>query len=238
MGKNIEDLLGKLNIKPHNLAVYIQAFTHPTYNSDKHFKIGDYQRLEFLGDSILGFVVASLLYKDRKDLDEGSLSQVRSALVKTNSLASISLELELDQYVRVGSAFAGKVSDQKHLLEDIFEALVGAIYVDLGIKEVTAFVTKIFEDKVKVFDPEDAKDPKSRLQEYFQSAYNNVVKYTVLAEAGPTNNRLFKVQVSYDNFILGVGEGKSKKEAEFEAAINAIKKGALNYNGPNKVSKK
>lgn len=226
-----------LNIQPHNLAIYESAFTHSSYNSDAHTKHKDYEKTEFLGDAVIGFVVASLLFEYRKELTEGQLSQVRSALVKSKSLANLARKLNLHEYIKVGNAYRENIYDQDHLLEDVFEAFIGAIYLDQGIKKVTAFLNEIFLDLVKNYQVNQAKDPKSKLQELIQGDLNDVVRYEIISSKGPSNNPTFTAAAKLDGMTLGTGTGRTKKEAEFNAALDALERIATN-NGANIVSKK
>ncbi len=224
MSKNIKLLLKELKIPYHNLNHYELAFTHSSFNADAHTFHKDYERLEFLGDSILGFIVASYAYNNRPDLSQGDLTKLRSALVKTHSLANYARKLKLYEYIKVGSSYSNSIEKSDSVLEDVFESFIAAIYLDLGLKFTKKFIENIFGDDIIKFDISMVQDYKSRLQEEMQAEYRESVKYEVVEESGPAHKKHFKVCVMFENMVLGCGEGSSKKEAEINAAKDALTK--------------
>lgn len=225
--KNLDQFFKKFNITPKNRELFEMAFTHSSFNSDAKTTHHDYERLEFIGDSVLGFVVASLIYKYHPEMKEGEMTRTRSSLVQSNSLAKYSINLGYNEYIRAGHSLSLEEASKNHnILEDVFEAVIGALYLDQGIEFCIKFITKIFKDDVINFKIDDFKDYKSLLQEAMQAEYRESVTYRVIREMGPPHDKTFEVEVLFNNCILGKGSGKSKKEAEQNAASDALKKKA------------
>ena len=222
---NITELLEKLNISYNDLEPYLLALTHPSFNADANTKHEDYERLEFMGDSVLGFVCADLIYKYRANLDQGYMSKLRSYLVKSVSLANYARDIDLPKYIRAGhSLTADQISKSNKILEDVFEALVGAIYLDQGIEVAAEYLNRFLLDDIKNTDLSVLTDPKTRLQEEMQAEHRDSVKYVVVKEEGPAHDRTFTVNVMFNDIILATGVGKSKKAAEEDAASKALAK--------------
>ena len=225
--KNLDQFFKKFNITPKNRELFEMAFTHSSFNSDAKTTHHDYERLEFIGDSVLGFVVASLIYKYHPEMKEGEMTRTRSSLVQSNSLAKYAINLGYNEYIRAGHSLSLEEASKNHnILEDVFEAVIGALYLDQGIEFCIKFITKIFKDDVINFKIDDFKDYKSILQEAMQAEYRESVTYRVIREMGPPHDKTFEVEVLFNNCILGKGSGKSKKEAEQNAASDALKKKA------------
>lgn len=222
---NLDLFFKQFNIKPNNREIYVNAFTHSSFNVDLNNSHRDYQRLEFIGDSFLGFIVASLVYKLHPELEEGYMTKVRAYLVQTKSLYSKALEKGYEKYVRAGNSLTlEQVTQSKHILEDIFEAVIGAVYIDQGFEFASKFVSNFFYDDVKNFDFSNINDYKSILQEAMQAEFRESVVYNVVSEKGPPNDRTFVIEAVYNGQVLGYGTGKSKKDAEQLAAKEALSK--------------
>lgn len=222
--KNIQELLVKFNIKPHSLENYEEAFTHSSFNADANTKHRDYERFEFLGDSVINMVVTEYAFKVHPEMGQGNLTKLKSTLVATNSLASLSLKYGLDQYIRVGNSFVTQASQSKHLLEDVFEAFIGVVYLDQGFAFTEKLLLGIFAKEIENFKMSELTDYKSKLQEEIQAEHRESVAYELLEESGPAHNRSFKVRVLFDGIELGVGVGSTKKQAEQNAAKQALEK--------------
>ena len=222
---NICDLLKKLHIAYKDLAIYEQALTHPSYNGDANTKHQDYEKLEFMGDSVLGYVTADLVYKNRPEMSEGDLTKLRSVLVSTKPLAAYARKISLDQYVRIGhSISASQVKESDKILENVFESLIGAIYLDAGLKAAYRFIKYILLKDIKTYDADNLTDYKTKLQEEIQAEHRDAVQYVTISQSGPAHDRTFTVQVRYNDIVLGTGTGKSKKKAEEMAAKDALSK--------------
>ncbi len=218
----MEELFTKLNIKPKNLELYKTAFSHSSY-ANEHRAKADYERLEFLGDAVVDLVLADYLYNNKQE-KEGKMTKVRASYVCENALSEYSASLGLSKYIKVGHGEekeGGKY--KKAIVADIFEAFIGAIYVDLGYATARNVALKIIvpfiEDPNIIF----FSDYKSSLQEYVQTTQKSLT-YELLKEEGPAHDKTFTVEVKIDNIVYGIGVGTSKKEAEQEAAKNALKK--------------
>ena len=222
---NVSDLLKKLHITYKDLAIYEQALTHPSYNGDANTKHQDYEKLEFMGDSVLGYVTADLVYKNRPEMSEGDLTKLRSVLVSTKPLAAYARKISLDQYVRIGhSITANQVKESDKILENVFESLIGAIYLDAGLKAAYRFIKYILLKDIKTYDADNLTDYKTKLQEEIQAEHRDAVQYVTISQSGPAHDRTFTVQVRYNDIVLGTGTGKSKKKAEEMAAKDALSK--------------
>ena len=225
MSKQATELLKKLHITFKNLAVYEQALTHPSYNGDANTKHQDYEKLEFMGDAVLGYVTADLVYKNRPELSEGNLTKLRSVLVSTKPLATYARKINLHEYIRIGHSITlEQVKQSDKILENVLEALIGAIYLDAGLKYAYRLINNLLINDIKKYDIDDLTDYKSKLQEEIQAEHRDAVQYVTVETTGPAHDRTFKVQVLYNGIVLGVGEGKSKKKAEEMAAKSALSK--------------
>ena len=225
MSKPAIELLKKLKIVHKDIAIYEQALTHPSYNGDANTKHQDYEKLEFMGDAVLGYVSADLVYKNRPELSEGNLTKLRSVLVSTKPLAAYARRINLPDYIRIGhSITVDQVKQSDKILENVLEALVGAIYLDAGLKTAYGLIKSLLLADIKDYDVDDLTDYKSKLQEEIQAEHRDAVQYVTVETTGPAHDRTFKVQVLYNGIVLGVGEGKSKKKAEEMAAKSALSK--------------
>ena len=222
---NVSDLLKKLHITYKNLAIYEQALTHPSYNGDANTKHQDYEKLEFMDDSVLGYVTADLVYKNRPEMSEGDLTKLRSVLVSTKPLAAYARKIHLDEYVRIGHSITqAQVKESDKILENVFESLVGAIYLDAGLNSAYRFIKKVLLNDILSYDADNLTDYKTKLQEEIQAEHRDAVQYVTVSQSGPAHDRTFTVQVKYNDIVLGTGTGKSKKKAEEMAAKDALSK--------------
>jgi len=215
------ELLEKLEIPYKNVKLYQRALTHTSYANEND--VASYERLEFLGDTVLDLVISDYLYKNT-EYEEGKMTKYRSHYVCENANFEYSSRLGLNEYLRLGHGEeerGGKY--RKAIVADIFESFIGAMYLDLGYDEVKKFIYKhiipLIEDKsVDFFD-----DYKSVLQELVQTDKKSL-EYVVIDEQGPAHDKTFTVEVKIDNIVYGIGSAHSKKEAEQIAAHDALKK--------------
>lgn len=197
----------------------IRALTHRSKSSK------NYERLEFLGDSILGFVVAAELFARYPGLSEGELTRLRAALVRKESLAEVARSISLGNYLSLGSGeLRSGGFDRDSILADALEALFGAIYMDKGISAVENCIHRLFEDHFEGLDAESLKkDPKTLLQEYLQKNSYDTPVYEVLEIKGAAHDQYFIVSCSVEGMTdTFVGEGRSRKKAEQDAASKAL----------------
>ena len=221
----MDELFIKLNIKPKDLKLYNTAFLHSSY-ANEHRAKADYERLEFLGVSVVDLVIADYLYSCKSE-DEGEMTKVRASYVCENALYEYATNLGLNKYIKVGHGEekeGGKY--KKAIVADIFEALMGAIYIDLGYATARRTVLNIIVPYIENPDITFFSDYKSALQEYVQTEQKSLF-YELVEESGPAHDRTFKVEVKIDGISYGTGVGGSKKEAEQEAAREAINKLAI-----------
>jgi ribonuclease-3 len=193
----------------------LRALTHSSYANEKGTGL-DNERLEFLGDAVLGMVTASLLYSDLTDQPEGELARIESVVVSEATLSQIALNIGVDKCLILGKGeelSGGRT--KKAILADAMEAIIGAYYLDSGYREAEKFVLKFMIEEVeKVLKNKHQKDYKTLLQEWFQKKYKKCPRYELVETSGPDHDRVFLVQVRLDNQIFGPEKGKNKKEAE------------------------
>lgn len=204
---------------------YQTALTHKSYYFENKSQETHNERLEFLGDAALGLIVAKALFSRWPDKDEGFLTKARANLVNTRILAEKAKALQLESEIRTGKSERLSVW-QPRVLASSLEALIGAMYLVLGEVELTRFIENIFEEELlseeKLLTSDS--DWKSRLQEELQKEHQRTPNYELVGTEGPDHQRKFLVQVMFDNEVLGQGSGMSRKEAEQEAARDAIEK--------------
>ena len=219
------ELLKNLQITYKSIALYEQALTHPSYNGDVNTKHQDYEKLEFMGDAVLGYVTADLVYKNRPEMSEGNLTKLRSVLVSTKPLAAYARKINLPNYIRIGHSITiDQVKESDKILENVLEALIGAIYLDAGLKPAYKLISSLLLEDIRSYDADNLTDYKSKLQEEIQAEHRDAVRYVTVETKGPAHDRTFRVQVLYNDIVLGEGEGKSKKKAEEMAAKSALSK--------------
>lgn len=209
------------NIHFNDVSLLEEALTQANYiNEHPNYTGRDYQRLEFLGDAVMQQSTAVYLFKRYPDWDEGRLTELRISMVQTRAFAALSRELHLDQYVQLGRGeeLSG-ARNRDSLLEDLWEAFIGALYLDQGQEVVMNFLSKIMFTKIDEGFYDQFVDYKSKLQEHLQRHGSVKIAYTKLSERPVENNeQIFTVEVSVNEQALATGEGKSTKEAEKAAA--------------------
>lgn len=223
-----QDIEERLGISFINKKLLLQALTHRSYineNRDLVHEVGDNERLEFLGDAILEFVVGDWLYQQYTDLREGRLTRMRSALVRTEMLAEFAVMCCLNAALRLGrgeESNGGRTRISN--LCGTFEAVIGAIYLDQGVEAVREFFYPFYEiGLTKILREVSLKDAKSRLQEWSQSQPGHATpRYLLLSALGPDHQKNFTVEVAVGNVPLGWGTGSSKRRAEQAAALMAL----------------
>ena len=216
----MEELFQKLKIHPKNLSLYNAAFSHSSYTNEHKAK-ANYERLEFLGDAVLDLVVADYLFSNHKE-SEGEMTKVRASYVCENANYCYATSLGLQNYILVGNG-EQKEGIKKAIVADIFEALMGAIYVDLGYATVRKVILNVIVPYIEDPNTSFFSDYKSSLQEYVQTEQKSL-EYNLINEEGPAHDKRFTVEVRIDDIIYGEGTGTSKKEAEQEAAKRALEK--------------
>lgn len=202
-----------------------RALTHRSYlNEHPEVEPLDNERLEFLGDAVLDFVVAGWLYKQYPDLSEGRLTSIRSALVRTEKLSELALQIGIDDQLRLGKGetHSGGRTRQT-LLADAFEAVVGALYLDRGIRAVQSWLMPLIKTEVaRIIAAQSDRDAKSALQEWSQALRGITPHYRTVVESGPDHAKVFTVAVFIGGEEVGRGEGLSKQSAAQAAAADAL----------------
>lgn len=222
--ESARELAERLNISYSDYHLLNRALTHRSYLNEHPEALEDNERLEFLGDAVLDFLVGAWLYNHFPELAEGQLTRLRSALVRTEQLAEFSRQLNIAAAMRLGR---GEIESggrsRPALLCATFEAVVGSLYIDSGIDKVKAFVEPLLKKATEaILIRGELHDPKSLLQEWTQARGLGPPKYQTVASSGPDHAKLFNVEVAIDGKIRGSGEGTSKQSAAKAAARAAI----------------
>ena len=222
----MQELEKKLNYTFRNPALLSEALSHSSYaNEHRAAHLNSNERLEFLGDSVLGFVTAEFLFVQHPDLPEGDLTRIRAALVCEQSLYEVARKLELGKYLKLGRGEeAGGGRERTSILADATEAVFAAVYLDGGIGAASQLIHRVLLDAEKEEAVEERRrDYKTALQELVQRTPGRTITYQLVEETGPDHCRVFVMEVSVDGQVSGRGEGRSKKEAEQAAAKAALK---------------
>ncbi|MGE4596970.1 MAG: ribonuclease III [Methylophilaceae bacterium] len=196
------------------------ALTHRSFHGSNN------ERLEFLGDSILNFIVAELLFRKFSDLDEGDLSRLRSQLVNESTLSEIGVAINIGEYLKLGEGELKSAGWRRpSIMADGLEAIIGALFMDGGIDASHLFITKSYQDRINSINPREIhKDPKSILQEFLQSKKIALPSYEIISIEGEAHSQFFKVNCLISEFkLISEGEGTSRKVAEQMAAQVAMK---------------
>ena len=198
-----------------------EALSHSSYANEHRGSLGSNERLEFLGDSVLGFVSAEYLFQRHRNLPEGDLTRMRAALVCEQSLYEVAKELELGRYLKLGRGEeSGGGRERQSILADAVEAVFAAVYLDGGIEPVRELIVRVLLSRAPA--AEERKDYKTTLQEVVQRRSGQVLTYHMVSQSGPDHNKTFLFEVRLNGRGVGQGSGRSKKEAEQAAARDAL----------------
>jgi len=222
--KKLADLELLIDANVTNPQIFIEAFTHRSAIDHNRFKVSN-ERLEFLGDAVLGFIIGEALFVAFPSKDEGYLTKIRANFVNKAALYDCAQRISMHQFLFVGAELnTGAHNGYKTILADSVEALIGAIYIDCGMEKAKRFIRKyLVEPNLKLGLHLVDENYKSQLLEFTQAVRIDNPKYAVVKETGPEHDREFTVQISIGEKVWGEGKGKNKKSAEQEAARNAIK---------------
>ena len=223
---NVKKWLKSIGINAVDLDVYLQSLTHRSYARLINIKSRGNEQLEFLGDSILSFIITSYLYKEYGHFTEGKMAKIRAFLINKNMLSEMAREIKLGHQVILSEneeLCGGR--EKVSILADSLEALIGAVYIDKGIEFVLKWVLKKYKKKIEnVIKKPGILDYKTYLQEVVQADYSQLARYKLVRSKGPDHNKSFYSVVMMGDKVIGKGEGKSKKESEQDAAKNTLKK--------------
>lgn len=213
-----------LGFEPQNEMLYKEAFTHKSYVNEHGGN--SYERLEFIGDSVLQLLTTEFLYNFYPDKQEGELTAIRQLAVRTETLAKYAIQLKLYEFILAGKGEKDIMRD--NLLSDIYEALLGALYIDGKHEVIMAILSNtIFKSIEDNEFEDDLSNYKSEFQELIQADDKRSISYEVIKEEGPQNDKIFTVIVKLDGLTMGQGKGSTKKEAENLAAKDALSKFTL-----------
>src|SRR5699024_3746831 len=217
----MEQLQNNLGYHFKNPALLARALTHSSYANERHVDTGDNERLEFLGDSVLGFITAEYLFANHRDFPEGELTKLRAYAVCEKSLFSYAEEIGLGNYLKLGKGeqrTGGRT--RPSVLSDAFEAVIAAIYLDGCMDEAKKFVLRFLVPYVEA--KPTFKDYKTMLQEVVEKNQGETLEYVLVSETGPDHDKCFTVEVHLNSNVIGRGVGGSKKKAEQNAAKEAL----------------
>ena len=220
--KSFEDVI---SYKFNNKSLLETALTHSSFvNENRKYASEDYQRLEFLGDSVLGFLTAEYLYS-KENITEGIMTRMRSELVSEKALYEVAKAIDLGKYIRIGKGeehMGGR--ERPSVLSDIVESVTAAIYLDSGMDAAKDFVMRFVLNDVHMASAEVSDDYKSALQELIQHDPSNILSYELIEEKGPDHSKTFTFAALLNGEVVGTGSGSTKKSAEQTAARNALEK--------------
>ena len=211
------DIFDKLGMIPNNESLYVDCFKHSSYANENGG--ADYEKLEFLGDAVLELAISDYLYK--KEFDEGIMTKTRASYVCENALAVYASDLGFDKYILLGS---GEITPNNTIMADVFEAFLGSMYLDKGYDFTKDIILSIIVPYINR-NADFLKDYKSELQELVQTERKSAV-YNTISESGPAHDKNYVCEVVVDDIRMGTGSGSSKKQAEQNAAKEALSKQA------------
>lgn len=222
--KELEKFLGQNNVKMKKYDLLNSSLTHPSFMFEKDIQKSQHnQRLEFLGDAVLGLVIAEYLYNHFPGKKEGILTKMRAAIVCEGSLAESARKINLGHYILMGKGEKmGGGEDRSSNLADAWEALCAAIYLDNGIEGVKEFILKSLKEVIDNVVQGNFGDYKTRLQEHIQRFPDQEIEYQIIEENGPDHDKEFIAGVNINGKMISQGSGKTKKEAEQGAAKEAL----------------
>lgn len=213
----------KIGYRFNDSTLLVQAFIHRSYVNEHRCSWGHNERLEFLGDSVLGLLMADYLFKRLPQTPEGHLSTLRARCVEAATCSSLIAKLGIDCYLLLGKGERlNEGRGRETILADLYEALIGAIYLDGGMEAAKQFIFYNFGEEIEELLESPLQNSKALLQDWCQKKYQQTPLYTILGQAGPDHSKLFTVSVSIHNRELGRGVGSSKKEAQQAAAAAAL----------------
>lgn len=224
--RQLDSLQKRIRVKFNNKSLLNRSLTHRSFVNEAGNPIKDNERLEYLGDSVLGLVVNEYLFKHFEDYMEGDLAKIKSAVVSESTLAKVSNDINLGSYILMGRGeeqSGGRVRDS--ILANTLEALIGALYLDSGLKECKRVVLTLLKDDIERIDRLSyLRDPKTTLQEYVQKKFKERPVYEVIEEKGPDHQKEFTVRLIINGTGASTGTGNSKRKAEMDAARKVLER--------------
>lgn len=230
--KQIDRLQRVIHVKFKNKSLLQRAVTHRSYVNEFGKNAKDNERLEYLGDSVLALVVNEYLFKHFEEYQEGKLAKIKSAVVSEATLSRLARKIDLGEFILMGRGEEHSGGRERpSILANTLEAVIGAVFLDLGLKTSRKFVLGLIKDEIEIVNnPSSMRDPKTALQEYVQKKYKERPVYEVIDERGPDHRKEFTVRLLINGREIVTGEGPSKRKAEMNAArisLQKIEEGAL-----------
>ena len=226
--KELKKLESLIDVEFKDINLLKQSVVHRSYlNENPRFKLHHNERLEFLGDAVLEIIVTEFLYKNYPDTPEGDLTNWRASLVNSKMLALVAEEIQLEEFIYLskGEAKDKNSKARQYIIANAVEALIGAIYLDRGIKKTTKFIKNNILSKLdNILENKLYQDPKSKFQEKSQKIYKATPHYKVLKESGPDHAKIFRVGLYLGEEQISTGHGSSKQEAQIDAAQKGLNK--------------
>ena len=222
---DLEQLAVRLGVSFHNISLLDEALTHPSFTNESKDSVPHNERLEFLGDAVLELASSTYLYASYPDCTEGELTKMRASLVQSETLARLARRLDLGSYLQLGRGeLLGGGADRQNNLENAFEAVIGAVYLDGGWETARDYVMRQLAPEAPLVQRSYvAHDYKTTLQEHIQQKHRASVAYELIGETGPDHDKRFTTRVLIAGQAMGEGTGRSKKEAEQQAAAAALR---------------
>jgi ribonuclease III len=224
--KHTDRLQRVIHVKFKNKSLLQRAVTHRSYVNESGKNARDNERLEYLGDSVLALVVNEYLFKHFEDYQEGKLAKIKSAVVSEATLARLARKIDLGEFILMGRGEEHSGGRERpSILANTLEAVIGAIFLDLGLKTSRKFVLGLIKEEIEIVNnPSSMRDPKTALQEYVQKKYKERPVYEVIDERGPDHRKEFTVRLLVNGREIVTGEGPSKRKAEMNAARSSLQK--------------
>lgn len=218
---NLMDFIHTIAPEAKRTSLYEEAFTHASFINN-NIDCRDYDRLEFLGDGVLDLVVGDLVFKAHKKYKSGQLTKLRSRIVEGKNLMDIAIKLGFAPYVRFDKGEKNNAQYHGHVFEDVFEAFVGALYIDLGFDYVYRFVERTMSNYVTEAESAGVRDWVSELYDAIQKEFKTLVEFEIVRESGTNTDKVFEAVAKVNGVVLGTGTGHNKKQAKTEAAKEAL----------------
>lgn len=219
--ETLEEFIKSIVPEATRMKLFQEAFTHSSY-SNEHRGNPSYERLEFLGDGVLDLIVGDLVFRTHRNYQPGKLSKLRASIVEGHNLSEIAIKLGFAPYVRFSEGEKKNAQYHGHIFEDVFEAFIGAVYLDLGYDYSYKLISEVMADYVKEEETAGVRDWKSQLLEEIQAEFKMPVVFEIVGESGGSIDKTFTAVAKLNGIILGTGTGHNKKQAETEAAKEAL----------------
>lgn len=222
--KIVNKLQSAIRVRFTNKNLLLRALTHRSYANEMNGTLKDNERLEYLGDSVLALIINEYLFKHFAEYHEGDLAKIKSAVVSEEMLYKVALEINLGEYILLGKGEEKSGGRERvSILANTVESLIGAMYLDCGLKKTKKFTLDLFKKHIANIDKRPSlRDPKTSLQEIVQKKYKTKPEYKVIDETGPDHHKQFTVQLTINKNFIVKATGSSKRKAEIEAAAKAV----------------